>query len=126
MKKLDIIIIAIVLLISAASYGIITFYQTVQEDKVEVIIKHQGRIIKRYSFDDDTHETFVYEEDDEINTVVIVNSQVSITEANCRDQICVKTQSISKVGEIIVCLPHQFTVEIASKTKTAELDSIAE
>ena len=126
MKKLDIFIIAIVLLISAASYGIITFYQTTQEDKVEVIIKHQGNIIKRYPFDEETSETFVYEENDEVNIVVIEDGRISVSEANCRDQICVKTQSISKIGEIIVCLPHQFTVEIASKTKTAELDSIAE
>jgi len=126
MKKLDIIIIGIVLLISATSYGIITFYQMTQEDRVEVIIKHQGLIIKRYPFNDKTHETFVYEEDDELNKVVIANGEVSMTESNCRDQICVKTKSISKVGEIIVCLPHQFTVEIASKTQTAELDSIAE
>lgn len=46
------------------------------------------------------------------NTVVIKGGTVYVSEADCRDQICVNHAPISKEGEIIVCLPHKVTVEI--------------
>ncbi len=128
MKKNDIILFGIILILSLASFGGIKWFQSQNEAGMQVIIKDNGVVIKTYPFDEKTNETFEFEEDGEINTVVIKEGQVTVTEANCRDQICVKSQSISMTGEIIVCLPHKFTVEIYSED-TAEddlLDSIAD
>jgi hypothetical protein len=126
MKKIDIIIIAGIILTSLLAFVIIGQIQAQTSSDLKVVIKHEGEIIKSIPFDQQTVETFTYDEGDERNVVTVRNGLVSISEANCRDQICVKTGEISKVGEIIVCLPHKFTVEIASDTETAELDSIAE
>lgn len=126
MRKIDIIIIAGVLVLSLVSYALISYFQSNASDQLEVVIKDNGQIIKSYNFTENTDEVFSYEVDDEINIVTIKDGQVVVSEANCRDQICVKTSSISKPGEIIVCLPHKFTVEITSNTISAELDSIAE
>lgn len=46
------------------------------------------------------------------NVLRIENGKVRITEADCRDQICVNHKEISKAGESIVCLPHGLVVEI--------------
>ncbi|MBS7527371.1 NusG domain II-containing protein [Fusibacter paucivorans] len=126
MKKVDIIIIAGILVASLLAFVAISQFQARASSDLEVVIKHQGTVIKTIPFNRDTDEVFQYEADDERNVVTVKNGLVSMTEANCRDQICVKTGEISKVGEIIVCLPHKFTVEIVSKTQAAELDSIAE
>ncbi|MDK2867500.1 MAG: hypothetical protein PWP51_1181 [Clostridiales bacterium] len=126
MKKIDIMIIAGILIASLLAFVIISQLQARASSDLEVVIKHQGVMIKTIPFDRDTDEVFEYEVDDERNVVTVKNGLVSMTEANCRDQICVKTGEISKVGEIIVCLPHKFTVEIVSETQSAELDSIAE
>lgn len=128
MKKNDIILFGIILILSVASFGAIKWFQGQSDANTQVIIKDNGVVIKTYPFNEKTDETFEYEEDGEINTVVIKEGQVTVTEANCRDQICVKSQAISKNGEIVVCLPHKFTVEIYSED-TAEddlLDSIAD
>jgi hypothetical protein len=126
MKKNDFIIIGIVLLLGIVGYLVMGFIQNQSSGDTWVIIRHDGNVIEEIPFDSETEETFIYNDGDETNTVVISNGVVTVTEANCRDQICVKTQSISKNGEIIVCLPHQLTVEIYSESGEVELDSIAE
>ncbi|GAU77352.1 NusG domain II-containing protein [Fusibacter sp. 3D3] len=126
MKKNDVILIVIVLLLGVVSYGIINFMKKDVGDDLRVIIKHRGVVVKEYPFDDLTRETYVLDVEGEINVVQIEKGLVSLSEANCQDLICVKTGSISKPGEIIVCLPHKFTVEIVSNENLSEIDDIVE
>lgn len=54
------------------------------------------------------------------NTLSIQNGAVSMTESDCRNQICVQTGPIEAPGQMIVCLPHQLIAEIiASPDSTA-------
>ena len=46
------------------------------------------------------------------NTLSIQNGAVSMTESDCRNQICVQTSPIEAPGQMIVCLPHQLIAEI--------------
>lgn len=48
------------------------------------------------------------------NTVVIKDSTVCVTHSDCSNQICVQHSTISKTGEMIVCLPHRLSIEITS------------
>ena len=54
------------------------------------------------------------------NTLSIQNGTVSMTESDCRNQICVQTGPIEAPGQMIVCLPHELIAEI-----TASSDSVA-
>ena len=127
MKKNDIILIGIILLISVSAFGVLKFIQSQNTSDSMVIIKDDGVVIKTYPFTEKTDEVFEFFDGEEINIVVIKDGVVTVSEANCRDQICVKSQSITRSGEIIVCLPHKFTVEIFSDiADDHSLDSIAE
>ncbi len=46
------------------------------------------------------------------NTVVIQDGKVSVTEATCKNQVCVHHSDISLSGESIVCLPNKLLVRI--------------
>ena len=47
------------------------------------------------------------------NIVEVKDGQARVTEADCPNQICVKTHPMSKdVPYPIVCLPHKLTVEL--------------
>ena len=46
------------------------------------------------------------------NVVVIKDGKVSVTEASCKNQVCVKHSEISLSGESIVCLPNRLIVRI--------------
>ena len=49
---------------------------------------------------------------DYYNVVVISGGTVSVTEASCKNQVCVKHGAISRSGESIVCLPNRLVVRI--------------
>ncbi|MBO4355834.1 MAG: NusG domain II-containing protein [Clostridia bacterium] len=46
------------------------------------------------------------------NYLVIEDGYAYIRDADCRDEICVRTGRINKVNEIIVCLPHKLVISI--------------
>ena len=54
------------------------------------------------------------------NTLSIQSGTISMTESDCRNQICVQTGPIEAPGQMIVCLPHELIAEI-----TASSDSVA-
>lgn len=53
--------------------------------------------------------------DGHFNQIIIQNAQVSVTDADCTDKICVRHKSISYNGESIICLPHKMVVTISGK-----------
>ena len=126
MKKNDIVFIIVILLVGLFGLLGMKWYQSVNTGNLQVFIKHQGVIIKTYDFSPLTNETFAFVQGDETNTIRIQDGVVTMSEANCRDQICVKTRSIDKNGEIIVCLPHQLTVEIFAQSIEDALDGVVE
>ena len=46
------------------------------------------------------------------NTVEISGGRVRVTDADCKNQICVNHSPITKKGESIICLPNKVIVEI--------------
>ncbi|MBM7582530.1 hypothetical protein JOD02_001387 [Caldicoprobacter guelmensis] len=60
------------------------------------------------------------------NVVLITYEGVRIKEANCPDQICVKSGFIRFSGQAIVCLPHKVVVKIISgREEVPDVDDIA-
>lgn len=57
------------------------------------------------------------------NTLEIKDGQVTMTEAVCPDQICVRHKPIRANGEMIICLPGLIIVEIVGGEEN-ELDSV--
>ena len=50
-----------------------------------------------------------------LNIVKIKHGSVTMAEASCNNQVCVKHKSISKTGESIICLPNKVVVAISGK-----------
>ena len=46
------------------------------------------------------------------NVVKISGGKVSVTEASCKNQVCVHHGAISSSGESIICLPNRLVVRI--------------
>lgn len=57
------------------------------------------------------------------NLVVVEDGKAYVAEANCANQICKNSKSISKSGEVIACIPHRLVVTIVSPEK--EVDAVA-
>lgn len=110
MKKIknDLMLAGAILLIALAAFGI---YLLFAKEGNTVIVSVDGKEQYRFSLEQEITQT-VQNETGNLNTVVIQEGKVSVSDANCPDGICVAHHPISKVGESIVCLPHKLVVSV--------------
>jgi hypothetical protein len=79
----------------------------------KVIIESGGDLYARYPLAEDrTVVVPAPKQNESYNVVVISGGTVAITEASCKNQVCVRHSSISRPGENIVCLPNRLVVRI--------------
>lgn len=124
MKKGDLILIVIIVLIaSAALVGKFIIGQAA--DETRLVITRDQVVLYDEILTDSSNDVIKIEDHDEYNIITITNGIVTISEANCFNQICVNDGNIDKAGEIIVCLPHKVTVEIKGE-KTTIIDAVSE
>ena len=123
MKKKDLFLIGILLAV-----GIVGFFafkgiqRFAASDEQMLKISVDGKVYGEYSLKDkqeikigDTNICRIEED-----------GTVSMTEADCPDQLCVKQGKIKEFGESIICLPNKVVLEIVTENKKAEeIDSIA-
>ena len=107
MKKTDIILVVIALVAAA---GIWLFYSAGAEKGLTAVVTVDGEVKAELPLDET--DSIEIETEWGYNIVHTENGQVFVTEADCRDQICVDHKKIEKTGETIVCLPHKMVVEI--------------
>ena len=119
-KKMDIVIIAVLLIISFTPHLI--FFKTSQKGSKNnyAIIKVDGKIHKKIDLSNvKKSEKVNLNLPNGKNTLLVENNSIEMKSANCNDALCVKQGNISKVGQTIICLPHKLIIEI----KGDELDS---
>lgn len=119
-KKMDIVIIAVLLIISFTPHLI--FFKTSQKGSKNnyAIIQVDGKIHKKIDLSKvKKSEKVNLNLPNGKNTLLIKNNSIQMYSANCNDALCVKQGNISKVGQTIICLPHKLIIEI----KGDELDS---
>ena len=119
-KKMDIVIIAVLLILSFTPHLI--FFKTSQKSSKNnyAIIQVDGKIHKKIDLSNvKNNEEVNLNLPNGKNTLLIKNNSIQMKSANCNDALCVKQGNISKVGQTIICLPHKLIIEI----KGDELDS---
>ncbi|MEG1255860.1 NusG domain II-containing protein [Clostridium sp.] len=112
MKKLDVVIIIVLLVISFVPYIMLTKYQKSYKGKVYAVISIDGKEKERVSLNEEQDQEFTFESNYGFNKVVVHDGSVGVVDADCTDQICKSAGFIDKVGEKIVCLPNKLIVEI--------------
>ncbi len=82
----------------------------VKKEGKSVRVTVDGEVVARYSLSEDRTERIETEKG--YNVLVISDGAASVTEADCKNQICVHTHSVSFAGETITCLPHRLSVTV--------------
>ena len=111
-RVLDAVIIAAVLMIS-----ILPLFLLPKSEADTVVIKWHGEEIYREKLS----ENAVVTTPDGKNTIEIKNGTVYMFEADCRDEICVKSGNASP-SRPVVCLPNRVIIQIISES---EEDSVS-
>lgn len=114
MKKNDFYIIAAVLIIAAAIFIALQLNNGFNKTGayfVKVDIKGNDAVY--YSLEEDIIVRI--DTDEGYNLLKIDNNTATIIEADCNNQICVKSNAINKPGQSIVCMPHNMAITIVVK-----------
>ena len=107
-KKADIIIIAVALVAAAVAFLCINLFASGGQTAV---VEQNGAVIAELPLSEDA--VFEVKNGDKITNVVEVkNGEVSVTQADCPDKICVNHRAVSKSGESIICLPNKVIVTV--------------
>ena len=85
------------------------------------VVTVKGQEVARYALSEDITVT-IGEED--YNVLQIKDGAAAVIEANCGDHTCVRTGSVSREGETIICLPHELVVEIVGG-ESSGFDAVA-
>lgn len=74
------------------------------------VIEQDGKEILRLPLDSEESVRIPCAEG--YNVVTVKGGSVAVTQADCRDQVCVRQGKISALRETIVCLPHRLAVHL--------------
>ena len=116
------LLLGIILVLCAAA--ILVMYLT-RQPGTYVRISQDGEVTHVFPIDED--RTVPYDTvSGGHNVVVIADGRVSVTEANCPDQVCVRHAPIQTTGDTpIVCLPNRLVVEIIGPADPNQPDSVS-
>ena len=125
LKTLDytVIIILIIFTISSFFFTLIVSNKKYDEKYVEIYV--DGEFYKDVDLDDNHEETINISTKYGSNSIAVSKGQVYISDADCKDKICIKDGYKSNVGEMLVCLPHKIIVQIKGKTKKTTVDDVS-
>ena len=116
----DIILAAAIVIIAAAGLMLWRFNRA---EGVSVAVNIDGVQTAVYPLTEDREVVIPTGDDDEHrNVLVIRDGKAYISQADCPDEICVKTRAAAYVGETIVCLPHKLVIEITAAGVAPDLD----
>lgn len=85
-----------------------------QKSGETVFIYHKDELVYKMDLDKDEIKEFAFDEG--VNVVEVKDKEVYVKSADCKNQICVNSDSISSAGSIIVCAPHRFTVKVCRES----------
>lgn len=108
-KRMDLILIAVVLVIAALSAGVSFIMK--QKPAVYAEVSVDGNVVEILDLKKDTELT-VEGYNGGTNHLVIKNQEAYVTEASCPDKVCIHQGKIHSSTEMIVCMPNRFSVRI--------------
>lgn len=123
-NKFFIIIFAVLAIISV--FIIFTASKQNSPIKKTAEIVQNGKVIETIDLNevDNPYDINVDDGAGGFNTVHIEKDEISISDANCPDKLCVKQGKIKNSVYPIVCLPHKLVVKIKTETNDSEIDAV--
>ena len=143
-RKADIVLLIILVVAGLAVSAVLGMSRSAAGSDAKVIIESGGSLYASYPLSEDRtvivpapqeKVSAAHIPDDRspaadqfthYNVVTIRGGKVSVSEASCKNQVCVNHAEISLTGESIVCLPNRLVVRIegSSDEKGGGYDSV--
>ena len=113
----DAVIVAVVLVLAAALTAALG--AGTQGDRLYAEVWQDNQLVERVALTDGTDRTIDL---DGHNVIVLSGKSARMASADCRDQVCVRTGTLTRAGQVAVCLPNRVVLKIVGET--GEIDAI--
>lgn len=113
----DFVIIGAVLVLAAAVAGVLALGAS--GDRLYAEVWQDNTLVERVELTDRTDRTIDL---DGHNVIVLSGRTAAMQSADCRDQVCVRTGTLTRAGQVAVCLPNRVVLRITGET--SEIDAI--
>ena len=113
----DFVIIGVVLALAAAIAAVLAL--GVSGDQLYAEVWQDNELIERVELTESTDRTIDL---DGHNVIVLSGRTATMQSADCRDQVCVRTGTLTRAGQVAVCLPNRVVLRITGGT--SEIDAI--
>lgn len=118
LKLGDFIIIGAVLVMAAALLAVLALQNTGSSLYAEVW--QDEKLVERVKLTDTTDRTI----DLGGNTIVLQGKTAKMASADCKDQVCVRTGTLTHAGQAAVCLPHRVVLKLVGENSSG-IDAMA-
>ena len=122
MKKSDCVLIAVILAVSALTYGL---SRPISTDTMRMSIFVDGELVSTENLSENV-APIIIENSYGRNIVTVEPDGIEMIWSDCPSQTCVRTGKIMRHGEAIACLPHHLLVTLdGGESRPEEIDVIA-
>ena len=115
----DFVIIGVVLALAAAIAAVLAL--SVSGDQLYAEVWQDNTLVERVQLTDETDRTIDL---DGHNVIVLSGRTARMQSADCRDQVCVRTGTLTHAGQVAVCLPNRVVVTIRGGEE-GDVDGVA-
>ena len=115
----DFVIIGAVLALAAALTAVLA--AGTQGGRLYAEVWQDNALVERVALTDATDRTIDL---DGHNVIVLSGKSARMESADCRDQVCVRTGTLTRAGQVAVCLPNRVVVTIRGGEE-GDVDGVA-
>lgn len=120
-KKGDIILFAVVLLLVVGGFGIITIYKGIDDGEHNIaVIKQNDQIIATIDLDKIHEPQRIKLPGDYEEIILVEKGKIRFEEADCPDLVCVRTGWLTQKGDMAVCLPNKAIIRIEGEKRDVD------
>lgn len=113
----DCIIIGVVLLLAAALTALMA--QNTAGGRLYAEVWQNDVLVERVALTEETDRTIDL---DGHNVIVLAGKTARVESADCNDQVCVRTGTLTRAGQVAVCLPNRVVLKLVGEM--GEIDAI--
>lgn len=113
MKKNDILLIGIIIVISLVA--LLLFNVLGKADHITAVVIRDNKVIERIDLSTVKEPRTITVSGDYHNIIKVEKDRIRFEKSDCPEQICVNTGWLTKYGDIAVCMPNKTIIDIEKK-----------
>ena len=131
-NRANFVVVVIIALVIVTSFSIASYSSARVEPSGFTAVVHAAHG-ETYRLPLDTDTVVIVETDLGVNEVTVENARIRVTQSDCKNHDCMRQGAIYTPGQRIICLPHEFYIEIVGARATdgsaevgAEVDALVD